>query len=290
MTSRIVSQALHIPSRRVCPAKNSNINRQDKGSNTISVLPKISVEVYEGLKYKLLIGDNLYGMGKQISVVLEQLGFEGICCGNSYSSLWENLGKEEFAGVLFFGTLDTDEMHDFVRNCREGFPGINIYAILFSRNQTLHQTLMEEGVKRCLSLPMVSYEICDEIVYDFYSGDDLQIIPKIGAFLTKNGFPSIYAGFKYLCFAIEMTVDDPSVLHNITINLYTRIGEKLDISSSQVDRGLRILRDAAERKGIFEFFENGKKKLTNKKMIAALSRDFAEFIGFSTDRFKGYVD
>ncbi len=240
--------------------------------------------------YKLLVGDNLYGMGKKTAAGLEQMGFETVCCCNSYSNLWESLCEEEFSGVLFFGTLESEEMHNFVADCHEKFPEMNIYPILLSPSQALHSVLIEEGAKHCLTLPMTEYEICDEIVYDFYSGDDLPIIPKIGVFLTKKGFSSMYVGFSFLCYSIEMTVDDPAVLQKITSVLYPTIGERMNISASQVDRGIRILRQAALKKGIFRAENGADEKLTNKRMIGRLSKEFAESIGFSTERFKGYVD
>ncbi|MBP3380099.1 MAG: hypothetical protein J6K77_04485 [Ruminococcus sp.] len=229
-------------------------------------------------------------MGKKTAAGLSQMGFETVCCCNDYVSLWESLGEEEFAGVLFFGMLNSDELHGFVVNCHEKYPEMKIYPILLSPSQALHSTLIAEGATHCLTLPMAEYEICDEIVYDFYSDDDLQIIPKIAAFLTKKGFSSMYVGFKFLCYSIEMTVDDPAVLQKITSVLYPTIGEKMNISDSQVDRGLRILKQAVRKKGIYEFDDEADEKLTNKRIIGRLSKEFAESIGFSTERFDGYVD
>lgn len=244
----------------------------------------------EELAHRLLVGDNFYGMGKKTAAGLSQMGFETVCCCNDYDSLWKSVNETEFSGVLFFGMLDNDELHNFIIKCHESFPEMKIYPILLSPSQALHSTLIEEGATHCLTLPMAEYEICDEIVYDFYSGDDVPIIPKIGAFLTKKGFSSMYVGFKFLCYSIEMVVDEPAVLKKISSKLYPAIGEKMNTSSSQVDRGMRILKQAVIKNGICEF--DGKKdvKLTNKRMIGRLSKEFAESIGFSTDRFDGYVD
>lgn len=240
--------------------------------------------------YKLLVGDNFYGMGKKTAAGLCHMGFETVCCCNDYVSLMKNLDETEFSGVLFFGMLNSDELHKFVKESHKKFPEMKIYPILLSPAQALHSTLIKEGATRCLTLPMTEYEICDEIVYDFYSGDDVPIIPRIAAFLTQKGFSSMYVGFKFLCYSIEMAVDEPAVLKKISSVLYPAIGKKMDTSSSQVDRGMRILKQAALKKGVRDLNGESYANLTNKKIIGRLSKEFAESIGFSTDRFDGYVD
>ena len=141
-----------------------------------------------------------------------------------------------------------------------------------------------------MQLPGTEYQICEEIVYDFYSDDDVQIIPTIAAFVTSKGFSSEYSGFKFLCYSIEMVVDNPALLQEITKVLYPTIVEKMDISYGQVERSMRILKDAALTDAACGLYYEQKEKLTNKKIIGRLSKEFAESIGFSTKRFDGFVN
>ena len=59
--------------------------------------------------------------------------------------------------------------------------------------------------------------------------------------LRKIGMRSTYSGYHYLATAVDMVLEDPGYLKNVTKNLYAVIGEKYGVSAYCVEAALRTV-------------------------------------------------
>lgn len=85
--------------------------------------------------------------------------------------------------------------------------------------------------------------------------------------LLEIGFRSDLFGYKYLCYATELIVQQPELREAICSKLYVLVGEHFGVSSSCVERSIRVAISNVKRNKGFgkldEFFgshlfENGK--------------------------------
>lgn len=103
-------------------------------------------------------------------------------------------------------------------------------------------------------------------------------ITKIITTLLKQlGVPAHIKGYRYLRMAIEMTVNDPSLLNAITKELYPRVAKAYNTTPQRVERGMRHAIDRSWNIGqielineLFGYSVSEGKKPTNGNFIAAL--------------------
>ena len=62
---------------------------------------------------------------------------------------------------------------------------------------------------------------------------------KISNIFISIGIPPHIKGYAYLREGIKMAVENPSIINNITKQLYPKIAEKFDTTSSKVERAIR---------------------------------------------------
>ena len=69
----------------------------------------------------------------------------------------------------------------------------------------------------------------------------------------KVGFRCDLQGFDYLCYAIEQTILNPELLHNLCNQLYVKIGEQFKVeNNTSVERSIRnSINETAEENMFF---------------------------------------
>jgi two-component system response regulator (stage 0 sporulation protein A) len=72
---------------------------------------------------------------------------------------------------------------------------------------------------------------------------------KISGIFISIGIPPHIKGYAYLREGIKMTVENPSIINNVTKVLYPKIGEKYDTSASKVERAIRHAIEVAWNRG-----------------------------------------
>lgn len=57
--------------------------------------------------------------------------------------------------------------------------------------------------------------------------------------LIRIGFQVNRVGFKYLCYAIELVIQDPALIHRLCKGVYTQVGEKYNVTYMCIERDIR---------------------------------------------------
>lgn len=73
--------------------------------------------------------------------------------------------------------------------------------------------------------------------------------------LHRLGFRSTYKGFRYLCHAIDLALEDDTYLTRLTKGLYPAVARRCGASSPAVERSLRTLIDVFWVRGNLVFFQ-----------------------------------
>ena len=107
----------------------------------------------------------------------------------------------------------------------------------------------------------------------------LHIEQKVTSVLHEIGVPAHIRGYHYMREAIIMAINNVEVLNFITKELYPNIGEKMDTTSSRVERAIRHAIEVAWSRGKIEVINglfgytinNNKGKPTNSEFIALIA-------------------
>ena len=57
--------------------------------------------------------------------------------------------------------------------------------------------------------------------------------------LIKIGFQVNRVGFKYLCYAIELVIQDPSLIHRLCKGVYAKVAEEYNVKYLCIERDIR---------------------------------------------------
>ena len=231
------------------------------------------------LKFRLLFGDNIEGSGKRLAKIFSHFGFETEYCANLTKTLREQLKNKSYDGILFFALRASDNIYRFISDCRNAYPDIKIYPIISTDSNTVKQKLIDSGATSCLLMPYTEYSLCYEVINDFFSSDELIILPEIAEFLYTKGFPNQLIGFYVLCCAIEIVINAPHTLSKVTSLLYPSVAEIMNTTYDSVERSLRVLSSAAFKNGVNLNGEITKKRPKTKTLIALLADEYAKIYG-----------
>lgn len=102
---------------------------------------------------------------------------------------------------------------------------------------------------------------------------------EISTIFISIGIPPHIKGYSYLREGIKMTVSKPSIINNVTKELYPKIGEKFDTSASKVERAIRHAIEVAWNRGRIDAINSvfgarvyiGTEKPTNSEFIALVA-------------------
>lgn len=102
---------------------------------------------------------------------------------------------------------------------------------------------------------------------------------KISNIFISIGIPASIKGYGYLREGVKMAVNDPSIINNITKELYPKIADKFSTTPSKVERAIRHSIEVAFNKGRIEAINSifgvrvyiGTEKPTNSEFIALLA-------------------
>ena len=111
------------------------------------------------------------------------------------------------------------------------------------------------------------------------AGTQLNIEQKVTKILHEIGVPAHIRGYHYMREAITMAVNDIEVLNYITKELYPSIAQKMNTTSSRVERAIRHAIEVAWSRGKIDAIDslfgytinNHKGKPTNSEFIALIA-------------------
>lgn len=102
---------------------------------------------------------------------------------------------------------------------------------------------------------------------------------EIRSILLELGTPEHLLGHGYLVYALQLTVEDESIVHAITKELYPAVAKKFNTTPSRVERVIRHAIEATWDRGdldtLYRYFGNtvsrDKSKPTNGEFIARIA-------------------
>lgn len=119
----------------------------------------------------------------------------------------------------------------------------------FSDDETIDMVL-QKGAKYYIMRPLTVSALVSR-VHDLFNESDSAVMSaqtkknlasldeKISNIFISIGIPPHIKGYGYLREGIKMAVENPSIINNITKQLYPKIAEKFETTSSKVERAIR---------------------------------------------------
>lgn len=225
------------------------------------------------MSVKLLFGNNISGTGKMISKNLKRFKFEVSHCSNTFDCLMNALEKDNYNAVFFFVKNETTELYEFISNVKSKFPGIKIYALLYSDSQVSGKKLLDADITAYYQMPFSINIFYFSVIKEFWQ--DIYIPVATSEFLIDKGIPSSTKGFYFLSLCVEMVSKDSDMLSNASKLLYPSVLEKMEASSlAWIERSIRNVSKMAFKNGIFFEFYPDDVKLSNKVFIKALADEY----------------
>ncbi|MBQ8196960.1 MAG: sporulation transcription factor Spo0A [Clostridia bacterium] len=181
------------------------------------------------------------------------VGYDGVSVINKLSAIKPNLK------IIVLSAISRDEIVNETMNAG---------ATYFMAKPYNAQTLCDRILDLCAQKPVVRY------VETRKSLDE-----KISKIFINVGIPPHIKGYSFLREGVKMAVNEPSIINNITKQLYPRIGEKYQTSASKVERAIRHAIEVAWNRGRIENINNilgvrayvGQEKPTNGEFIALVA-------------------
>ncbi len=152
-----------------------------------------------------------------------------------------------------------------------------------------------KGAKYYLMKPVSSEIVCERVkelsgedkpVQTISVGNGIKerrntgsIDEKISNIFISIGIPASIKGYGYLREGVKMAVENPSIINNITKELYPKIAERFATTPSKVERAIRHSIEVAFNKGRIDAINSifgvrvyiGTEKPTNSEFIALLA-------------------
>ncbi|MDE6775669.1 MAG: sporulation initiation factor Spo0A C-terminal domain-containing protein [Ruminococcus sp.] len=224
--------------------------------------------------YRLLFGNYISGLGAGFAKYISHFQFETSYCGNNKDTLMKNLHDSHYDALVFFESSPNEKAVDFIKECKSEFPELKIYVILFIDSMPFIQEAESYSDVVCIVAPVMESEICRMIAYDFYSSDEMPILPEVAGFLIEKGFRSGLIGFYYLGCAITIVLRDKSMLNRVMTDLYPAAAEYMNTTTAHIERAIRVMCDIAFSRGVMLNDSITNKRPPNKKLIYILAKEY----------------
>lgn len=232
---------------------------------------------------KILICDNSYEFGRILYKRLEDAGYKPVCRRNDLNALYDEIILIKPEAVILSITSTNENIITFVLNITKLIPDIKIIAVTFISSRLFNQKLIDNGVCRCILMPAAMNEICNAVSEEINCNLPSTTESLIASFLIGKNVPSHTKGFKYLCNAIELCIENPDYISDITNGLYNKIAEKNNTNPQLIERSIRHVTLLISENGAVDNFTNSEQhneiQLTNSELICLAADGFVEKYG-----------
>ena len=195
----------------------------------------------------------LEGNGETAAALANELSAAGyeVCAVSDDGARAEELVREFDPDALLVSmTLKNVDGFGVLDRMKEIRPHCKILASgNFSDDETIDKVL-QKGAKYYLMRPLKASLLVSRL-RDLFSdaaaapsaGQERKSLAsldeKISNIFISIGIPPHIKGYAYLREGIKMAVENPSIINNITKQLYPRIAEKFETTASKVERAIR---------------------------------------------------
>lgn len=199
---------------------------------------------------KVVVLESNIQIGQQIAEHLRGEGFD-VCTVTDNGAEGLRKIEEEKPDIVLVG-LVLKEMDGFgvLEKLKEEHNAANIIAVGSFSDDEIVSRVLAKGAKYYLMKP-VSPELVAERAKELVgSGEKVPTVlrekrsaasldEKISNIFISIGIPPHIKGYAYLREGIKMAVEDPSIINNVTKQLYPSIAEKFGTTASKVERAIR---------------------------------------------------
>ncbi len=195
--------------------------------------------------------------------------------------------------VLVDTVLSGEDGFGVMKYVKEYAPNAAIFVISGFSDDKLVAKAISRGARYYFVKPVSADTVCDRIkeVLEEKTTEYLvspgsrdrrrvtSLDEKISNIFISIGIPPHIMGYQYLREGIKMTVDDPSIINNVTKKLYPEIGQKFSTTASKVERAIRHAIEVAWNRGRVEAINSifgvrvyiGSERPTNSEFIALVA-------------------
>jgi sporulation initiation factor Spo0A C-terminal domain protein len=228
------------------------------------------------MKKNILICEDSVEFGKSLAEKLKKRKFDTFVIENNIAKIKNRINCFRYDAIVLNPIGSMERYYRIIKRFSVDFPAMQIIAVTYSGTHAEHARLLEAGADRCLVMPMRTERIADFVSVQLVCAEHDEISPEMAGFLVESGFKDYKkAGFRYLCIAIELCIQEPLRIKSLMTSVYGEIGEKTGTNASCVERTIRYMVDHAEN-GLIERITNGRFKdnITNGALISALCQNY----------------
>lgn len=195
--------------------------------------------------------------------------------------------------VLLDTVLSGEDGFGVMKYIKENAPTCNVFVVSGFTDDKLVSKAISRGAKYYFIKPVAAATVCERIkdVLEEQSAEYLvaaqtrdkrrvtSLDEKISNIFISIGIPPHIMGYQYLREGIKMTIDDSTIINNVTKKLYPEIGAKYNTTASKVERAIRHAIEVAWNRGRIEAINSifgvrvyiGNERPTNSEFIALVA-------------------
>lgn len=225
--------------------------------------------------------------------------FEGqpkysLCGTSSSGSVGLSLINQYKPDVLLLDTvLSGEDGFGVMKYVKENLPTCSVFVVSGFSDDKLVSKAIAGGAKYYFVKPVSASTVCERVsdvleeqtvgyLVSAQPRDKKRVTSldeKISNIFISIGIPPHIMGYQYLREGIKMTIEDPSIINNVTKRLYPEIGVKFQTSASKVERAIRHAIEVAWNRGRIEAINSifgvrvyiGSERPTNSEFIALVA-------------------
>jgi len=195
--------------------------------------------------------------------------------------------------VLLDTVLSGEDGFGVMKYIKENAPTCNVFVVSGFTDDKLVSKAISRGAKYYFIKPVAAATVCERIkdVLEEQSAEYLvaaqtrdkrrvtSLDEKISNIFISIGIPPHIMGYQYLREGIKMTIDDSTIINNVTKKLYPEIGAKYNTTASKVERAIRHAIEVAWNRGRIEAINSifgvrvyiGNERPTNSEFISLVA-------------------
>lgn len=223
----------------------------------------------------------------------EQADFT-ICGISSSGSVGVGLINQYKPDVVLLDTvLSGEDGFGVMKYIKEYLPSCCVFVVSGFSDDKLVSKAIARGAKYYFVKPVSAATVCERVkdVLEERSTEYLvssqprdkrrvtSLDEKISNIFISIGIPPHIMGYQYLREGIKMTIEDPSIINNVTKKLYPDIGLKFNTTASKVERAIRHAIEVAWNRGRIDAINSifgvrvyiGSERPTNSEFIALVA-------------------
>lgn len=241
-------------------------------------------------KMRVLIADDSKEFGKACQTKLKELGFDVVTAKKDGMMVVDYLGSQHFDAVLmdvFMAGLDGIGVLEYIKETLAQAPLTMIFSAIDSSE--FEEQIIKAGADYYFIKPINPDAVAKRLQNianwkgerskrsGYTQARDIEVI--ISDIMREIGVPAHIKGYQYLRTAIELCIEDKTMLESVTKLLYPTVAKSFATTPSRVERAIRHAIEVAWDRGdvdvLNSYFgytiQSDRGKPTNSEFIAMIS-------------------